>query len=169
MFLNRNQVFAPNQPIAEILLQWRQDALCREYSDLGKPNSYIFLPQGEAASCPSCSELLGTIIAEPHIPFGAEHPLAGNTCRICSKTHHHGVNFPSRLQRHAVTVTVCGEATDGSHTFAPENASPVAGSSLADPHSQGLNCYYELTLLCYICAISCTKKPEDILHWENTL
>ena len=26
------------------------------------------------------------------------------------------------------------------------------------------NCYYELTLLCYICVISCTKELEDILR-----
>lgn len=123
--------------------------------------------EGEAASCPSCSELLGAAIAEPHIPSSAEHPLAGSTCRVYSTTLHHGVNFLSRLQRHAVTVTACGEATDGSHTFAPGSASSVAGSSLADPPSQGLNCYYELTLLCSIYAISHTKKLEDMLHWEN--
>ena len=36
------------------------------------------------------------------------------------------------------------------------------------------NCYYELTLLCYICVISCTKELEDILrtctreiYWEK--
>lgn len=125
--------------------------------------------EGEAASCPSCSELLGSITAEPHIPPSAAQPLAGNTCRKYSPTLHHGVNFLSRLQSRAVTVTVCGEATDGSHTFAPGSASPVAGSSLADPPSWGFNCYYGLNSLCYVCAIFCTKGQEDILHWENIL
>lgn len=37
-----------------------------------------------------------------------------------------------------MTVTAYGEATDGSHAFAPANASPVVKSSLANPRAQGL-------------------------------
>lgn len=41
---------------------------------------------------------LGAITAEPHIPFSAEHPLAGSTHRMYSTALHHGVNFPSRCR-----------------------------------------------------------------------
>lgn len=136
------------------------------------PTATFSFRRGRGSHCPSCSELQGTTMAEPHLPSSAEQNSALVNifcCRMRSTSLHHGVNFLSRLQSLAVAVTVCGEATDGSHTFAPGSASPVAGSSLADPPSWGLNCYYELNLWGYIDAILCTKKQEDILHWENIL